>query len=563
MNRASVFAFVVALGTAAAGSSQTPSQLHPPAAAGSPTAPAAPVPPSVPAPQPPAARSSPQPPASQSIAPPPAPQPGASPAANLRSQSAEGVVTPARDASSFEVEGLSVQQGGLTAEDTVRRALAVSASVQEKQAEIDAANARIRQTTIQFVPKLKVEASYMRMSKIDSELGGAIVGAQNAGPLRIEPCDEGSCVVDSEGAPVGASSFSFPMPEDNFALKANLAIPLSDYLFRLSDASSGARASKEAARHARTAAESKVRTDARVLYYNWLRAHAQSFIAAKAVERTHARLEDARASYSVGKVANADIMRIEALVANSEASLQQAEAFRALIGAQLAIIMRDPKGGEYTVGSTLPILDAEELAPDGVRRLTHEALARRLELRAIDAAAKALEYGKDAVVAGGYPRLDAVGEVLYANPNQRFFPPENAWNGSWAVGVVASWSADAPFAGSAQAAELAAQGAAVRAQRANLESAIVNEVVSAQLDLVKAKSSLKAGETSVRAFDEAYRVATDLFRVGRGTTSDLIDAETDLLGAKLAIVNARIDLTIAVTRLEYALGREASTYKPR
>ncbi len=455
-----------------------------------------------------------------------------------------------------------MQSGGLTAEDTVRRALGASASVQEKQAEIDAANARIRQTIIQFVPKLSLKASYMRMSDIDSELGGAIVGAQNEGPLRAEPCDDGTCVVDSAGQPVGAASFSFPMPQDNFALSANLAIPLSDYLFRLSDASSGARASKEAARFALTAAESKVRTDARVLYYNWLRAHAQRFIATKAVERTHARLQDARAAYSVGKLANADVMRIEALVANSEASLSQAEAMRALIGAQLAIIMRDKKGGEYTVGSTLPVLDSDELPPAGVRKLTDEALAHRLELRSIDAAVKAIDHGKDAVVAGGYPRVDAVGEILYANPNQRFFPPESEWNASWAVGVVASWNVDAPFAGSAQAAELEAQAAGVRAQRANLEAAIVNEVVSAQLDVVKARALLKAGETSVRAFDEAYRVATDLFRVGRGTTSDLVDAETDLLSAKLAIVNARIDLTIAVTRLEYALGRESRAYKP-
>jgi outer membrane protein TolC len=78
--------------------------------------------------------------------------------------------------------------------------------------------------------------------------------------------------------------------------------------------------------------------------------------------------------------------------------------------------------------------------------------------------------------------------------------------------------------------------------------------VSSQLDLVKAQAALRASEVSVRAYEEAYRVATELFRVGRGTTTDLIDAESELLAAKLATTNARIDLVIAAVRLDYAIG---------
>lgn len=486
-------------------------------------------------------------------------QPTAQPAQPTATQAAPPAQATApadniRSADTLIVEGLDVQSGGLTVEDTVRRALAVSSSAGEKQAEIDAANARITQTIVQFVPKLGVRASYTRLSPIDASLGGALVGAGAQGPLGTNAAGD---VVDSAGNPVVATSFSFPVPNDNWAVSASLTIPLTDYLLRMSDANAGAEASLEAARLSLAAAESKVRTDARILYYNWLRAHAQLSLAQKAVERTRARLEDARAAESVGRLSRADLMRVEALVAQAELAATQAETLRVLIGAQLAIIMRDKGGGAYTIGSELP--EVQPRGPVGQEeghRLVSEAVENRLEIKAIDRALKSYESGADAISAGNYPRLDAVADVMYANPNQRFFPLSPEWNLNWSVGLVASYSFDAPFMSGAQADELKANAQGLRAQRRGLEAAVVNDVVTAQLDVVKASAALAAGEISVRAAEEAYRVATDLFRVGRGTTSDMIDAETDLINAKAGIVNARIDLTIASLRLNYALGRE-------
>jgi outer membrane protein len=486
--------------------------------------------------------------------------PAAPPAAPAAPQTPAAPGTPlidgTRTADSLIVEGLDVQTGGLTVEDTVRRALAVSSTAGEKQAEIDAANARITQTIWQFVPKLGVKASYMRLSDVDPPGlgGGAIVGASTPGPLSVNAAGD---VIDSAGRQVGAASFQFPVVLDNFNVTASLAIPLSDYLLRWSDANDGAEASREAAQFALEAAESKVRTDARVLYYNWLRAHAQLSLAKKAVERTRARLEDARAAESVGKLSRADLMRIEALSAQADLAVVQVEALRTMIAAQLAIIMRDKGGGQYTIGSALP-----DTAPQGAvghqqgQALIAEALANRIELKAIDRSLDALDDGASATNAGSYPRLDAIGELQYANPNQRYFPVTDEWNASWTVGIVASFNFDAPFMAGAQADEIRATASGIRSQRRGLEALVVNEVVTSQLDVVKASAALQAGEISVRAAEEAYRVATDLFRVGRGTTSDLIDAETDLINAKASVVNARIDLTIATLRLHYALGRE-------
>jgi outer membrane protein TolC len=471
-----------------------------------------------------------------------------------------------RTADELQIEGLEVQPGGLTADETARRALAASTDVAQKRAEIAAADERIRQTTIQFFPQLTLRAGYTRTSPVNILFGagGASLGGQLSGVLHPGPCpNDGTmtCILDKAGnvaqvAPPTAQVFSFPV--NNFLLTAGLTVPLSDYVLRLAHASDAAKADQKAARLAEGAEALRVQTDARVLYFNWVRANGQVFIARKALERNNARLEDAKVGFQVGTLTKADLLRLEALVANSQQAVVQADSFTRLAGAQLAIIMHDEKSDQYHIGeSAHPTATVTELDAMGMRKLVYDAWQRRLELRALENTQKSVELGEKAVRAGSWPRLDGTADATYANPNPRYFPPANVWNGSWSAGVVASWNITDAFLTDARGDELAAQGQKLRAQYVGLQAAIANEVISAQLDAGTATTGLATSEVALRAAEEAYRVTTDLFRVGRATTTDLIDAETELLSAKLANTNARIDLTIAGLRLTHASGQDA------
>ena len=368
------------------------------------------------------------------------------------------------------------------------------------------------------------------------------------------------CVVDSKKQPVTAFSGAqvFTFPENNWLVGANVTVPLSDYVLSLTHAAASAKANLQAAHYTAEAEELRVQTDARALYFEWVRANGQVFIAHKALERNNARLEDAKVGFQVGTLTKADLLRLQALVANSQQGVVQAESFRALAGAQLAIIMRD-QSGEYRIGEAPhPVTDVAVPDRNAMRRLVYDSWQRRLELRALESTSDSLHRGEQAVRAGSWPRLDAVGDANYANPNPRYFPPANVWHATWSVGLVASWNVFDTFLNDARGDELAAQSDAVRAQHLGLEAAIANEVISAQLDVGKAKTALDTSEVALQAAEEAYRVTTDLYRVGRATTTDLIDAETELLSAKLANTNARIDLTIAGLRLTHATGQDVA-----
>ena len=503
----------------------------------------------------------------------PAVQTPAAPAAEAQAPPAAGqapTAVPAGAAASAEpalatadeltIEGVEPVQGGLTAAQTAQRAIAASSDLRQKRAELSSANAKIAQTTIEFFPQLVVRGSYTRLSPVAAEFGnGALVGAQNPGRLSVGPCPMGGgqCVLDSMDQAVGAASFEIENLQDNFSVGASLTIPLSDYVLRLSDAATSAEKSRDAARFALSAEHARVETDARVLYYNWLRAHGQVYVANKALDRSKARLGDAQAAFAVGSLTQADVMRIEALVANSTLALTQAEALRQLTRAQLAIVMSDQGAAEYRIGEAVPA--AAPALPvsgsEGAHALIAEAFGKRHELKALDATLVALENGESAIRSGSWPRLDAVGDATYANPNPRYFPPRQDWQATWSVGLQATWNVGQTFLNDARGDELAAQTENVRGQRVRMEAVIASQVVSAALDLQTAQIALQTSETTVRAAEEAYRVTSDRFRVGRATTTDMVTAETDLLGAKQTSINARIDSAIAGLRLQHALGR--------
>ena len=362
-------------------------------------------------------------------------------------------------------------------------------------------------------------------------------------------------MVDSAGQPVGAAAFAIETLEDNYAVNAALVVPLSDYVLRLSHSTAAASASRRSTELSREAEKLKVMSDARIAFYGWMRARGRVAVAQKSLERSQARLKDADAAFTLGAITKADLLRLRALVANSELLVADAATRLEISRRQLAITMGEPQPRDYRLGETLG--PAQNLAdPGSLDGAITDALSRRLESQALSEASRASRRGARATAIGAFPRLEAIGDVLYANPNQRYFPQRSEWNVTWGVGVQAIWTVGDTFLNSAVAAELDARARSLDAQRAALRDGIRQEVTAAYLLLRNARLSLETSRRALEAAEEAYRVATDLYRVGRSTTTELIEAESDLLNARLGELDARIELRVSDERLRHAAGRD-------
>ena len=453
-------------------------------------------------------------------------------------------------------ESLRPKPGGLTAQIVATKAVESSPSIAIKQADLRIAAARVDQAIVAFVPQVQVSASYTRLSNVNVFFGeGALVGAQNPGPLSVGACPDGTqtCVVDAQGSPVGASSFTIPQVLDNYSLQAKLSVPISDYVLRIVRGLRAARLSREAAGFAEQAERAKVEVDARVAYYNWVRAVAQVAATRDAQRTARARLDDAKLRYNVGYLTQADVARIEALVASAEAATIEAEAFEELARENIAVIMDEPVH-DWVVGENVLTAPGSVSARPRIHALVDEAVRNRYEIKTLSTNTQALHEGIRTERAGYFPRLDGFAETTYANPNQRFFPPTDEFNNTWSAGLQLSYTLNAPLAARQKIKELRAQKRGLVAQREAIERGIRLEVTSAYIDRKRALAALAVAKTNRSAVEYGYQAVAASFKAGNATVTDVIESQGERLTAQLQELNAGIDLKVADTKLDYATG---------
>ena len=107
----------------------------------------------------------------------------------------------------------------------------------------------------------------------------------------------------------------------------------------------------------------------------------------------------------------------------------------------------------------------------------------------------------------------------------------------------------------ADAAEAAALARAARARLADLDAALDLEIRQRATELDSSRAAISAADAAVRSATEARRVVGDRFRAGVATSTDVIDAQLALLQAELDRTQAVTNARIARARLDRALGR--------
>jgi outer membrane protein len=432
--------------------------------------------------------------------------------------------------------------GGLTADDVARRAAATSHDVAARAQENAAAEANLDQANAGFVPRLSGFARYSRLSGIDQPTLGTLVATTpgNQGPL-------------APGAPLFAAPLAFPVILDQVTTQATLQVPLSDYLVRLPLVRASAKDNARAAALMREAAELRVATEARIAYYTWARVLLQTDVARRAVAQARAHLKDAETAHASGVSSKADVLRVASQVASAELVLARAEAAGIVSEQRLRTLMHDRAPRRYEIGEDLRgPAPSRPLAP--AEKLLDQALARRLEPRALAETAGAARAQAGALRAAALPRLDAVANATYANPNPRIFPQEKKYRGTWDVSVQLSWAPTDLFGAEAGHAAVLARARQLEAERALLVDGLTVEITQSLEARREAEAAIATSERGLRAAIESYRVRRALYQNGRATSVELTDAETERSRAELEAIGARIDHRIAEVRLAHAIG---------
>ncbi len=187
-------------------------------------------------------------------------------------------------------------------------------------------------------------------------------------------------------------------------------------------------------------------------------------------------------------------------------------------------------------------------------QLVRRAIEHRPELEALREEAYARGDAATARAGERWPRVFAVGNYEYGDPNSRIIPSVDAWKSAWDVSVVAEWSPTDALIHNSNYDRASAQLASARDALEQFEEQVRIEVTADFEQEVAARAALTAARVAVEAAEASYRGRLAQLRAGGAVTSNLLDADAELTAARLSLLNAAIDVRIAGARLRKAVG---------
>jgi outer membrane protein TolC len=436
--------------------------------------------------------------------------------------------------------------GGWTADAVGDRARRTSFDVAAKQASLRAAQAHVTAAVIAFFPRLSGLATYTRYQYLPQPSLGTLVEP-------VMPVPPGPI---SATTPLAAVPLSFVIPLDYWLASATLTVPLTDYVLRLSQEHGAARRRADAAQLDTLASQAQAYSDAKIAFYQYVKAVAQHDVLVQAKAVAHVHLQDAQNLFRAGRGSNADVQAAAANVAAAQLAIDQAAEMVGVADEQLRLATHAPPSEPVSIGEDVTSALVHDVYDLGA--LKQEAASNRPEIQSLLSSATAQDRLASSARAAQWPSVSASADYVYANPSPRIFIPEQQFKGFWDVGVRATWAVNDVFSAGAAGNEQQARAVAMRAQSAQVRDAAFLDVTQAVLAMRTADSSIESTDAQLRAAEEAYRSRRELFLFSKGTSVELADAEATLFRARLASVSARIDQRIARVRVEHATGRDVA-----
>jgi outer membrane protein TolC len=424
--------------------------------------------------------------------------------------------------------------GGLTADQSASRAGSVSPAVHRRNAELEVAISGLDAAKLSKVPALSAKASYTRLSFISPFLL----------PNPSNP----------------AMPFRIAFLQNSYDAQANLSVPLSDYVLHFPKAVESARLGTEAARTSRRSAVVDAGEDARVAYYEWVRSKLQVLIAQRQLAQVQATLGQVRALAEVQRLSKADLLRVESQEAEAEQTLDQLHNLAILREEQLRLLIGAHDDERLVIGEDI----RQELAAPaatGLDQLYTKAEQKRLEFHAIDAGIAQKDAERQAQRSNEYPHFSVFATFEDARPNPRIFPQTDTFKFSWLAGIQLTWTLNDALFERTTDHRLRGEADALRADRENLVRGTRIEVLAAEQAVQLAVHALQTSQKGLVAAEEGYRVRKELLNAERATAVELVDAETDLTRARIAALNARVDLRVALAQLAHAVGDDTAPVK--
>ena len=294
------------------------------------------------------------------------------------------------------------------------------------------------------------------------------------------------------------------------------------------------------------ATQADVRLAVQSAFYALAAAQELESVAEKNLARTEAHQRLANARRDAGAVPQADVLRMDAEVANARLQLiNAASRVRSATGRLNTAMGR-------AADTPIAVATATTSSPPPARAELDAAVSRALAQRPeITSGEKRTEAARAAVTAAQASRAPKIrADAMFGWRDTTCVPDTREWQ--------AGLSIDLPiFDGNSRArrvarskAELAREEAAFQGRQLQIRE----EVWATATELERAWSAIAANETSVKASAESLRVVRERYEAGSALITDLLDTQTALARAESSLAESRWSYLAARAAFDRATG---------
>jgi outer membrane protein len=311
---------------------------------------------------------------------------------------------------------------------------------------------------------------------------------------------------------------------------------------------SRSRANTDAAQAALIEQRYAVTRNAKVAYYDVLRATDVIRAAEARQQRAREALDAAERRQQVGSATRSDVLRAQLEMTNSrQAVLQAANQKRSATFALGAMVGVD---GPADAAAADSMVVAE--LPFTQEQLLEMALAQSPSVVSAMADERAADATVKVARAQYMPSLNTSGSYRWSNDVASF----NNARGSWSLSLGLNLPVFNRFAR-----EDSYERARVQARVAGFQLADAQRQVRAQLEqmmgaLETARQQIELAQQSLSVAQEDMRVQEERYRMGVSTILERVTSQENLVGAESAVIAARYDYQLALATLESLIGRE-------
>jgi outer membrane protein TolC len=390
------------------------------------------------------------------------------------------------------------------------------------QADVDAAKARVQQSSRKMLPSLNVNA---------------------IGNYYTEP------YVLAFGM---LGNFTLHKQETSFT-NVQLIQPLTGLAY-LSELVGAADHSEAAAR----ADYDRARLDAAYgtagAYLHLLEARAGADVAHRSVADIQAELDQANKLRAADTLTNIDVLRLQSAKAAADQAAVRADTQvqQALAGLAVQIGLHD--------GEAVDISDDLPPTPPPLALSIDQAIERGIQTRPeLRSAREKIASAGDVITSKKeeyLPSVNALADWTHTTGLEPFQPKNEEYVGLQVQWKVWDWGSVYGEVKEAQANQKRAQLVA-----GTLADHVRLDVRTRWLDAKAGFDNLASAQTQLQTAEEAYRLQHVKFENGAATTTDLLDAETDVARARLQSSLARYDYYLALVALARSVGDVPSVAK--